>query len=235
MGSNFSQEHFTRRAIDRINASFTLNGTAKADPHPPPRGRGLIRALRESIPAGLQHTVARSVPVQVRDWVVSRETTGGLDWNRIPGFALRSDLYSFVRLNLRGRERLGTLKAGSDLYRRYVEHLTASFNGLRTVVTDKPIVRDILPAQEVFPGARRDILPDFILRWTDEYPATEVHSPGLGLIRATPDKGRTGEHRPNGFALVLGPALKEDSLPPLTHNSEFARFVSHLLGVHRPS
>ena len=233
MGANFSQEHFVRRAMDRINGSFGRNGTAKDDP--PSRQGGLIRALRESFPARLQHMVARAVPVQARDWVVSRETTGGLDWNRVPGFALRSDLYSFVRLNLRGRERLGILKAGSDAYRRYVEHIRASFFSLRTVGTDKPIIRDILPAQEVFQGARRDLLPDFILRWTDEHPATEVHSPGLGLIRATPDKGRTGEHRPDGFALVLGPALKEDRLPPLTHNSEFAGFVAHLLGVRMPS
>jgi predicted AlkP superfamily phosphohydrolase/phosphomutase len=176
--------------------------------------------------------VARSVPVQVRDWVVAREVTGGLDWNRTPGFALRADLFSFVRLNVAGRERLGTLQAGSEPYRRYVEHVRKSFLALRTVGTDRPIIRDIPSAQEVFSGSRQNLLPDFILRWTDEYPATEVRSPELGLIRGTPDSGRTGEHRSNGFALVLGRGARNDGLPPLAHNHDFPRFVSHLLGVH---
>jgi predicted AlkP superfamily phosphohydrolase/phosphomutase len=233
MGSNFSQEHFVRRTMDRINASLGRNGTLNNKP--PSRQGGLIRALRQAVPARLQHRVARAVPVQVRDWVVGREATGGLDWQRVPGFALRSDLYSFVRLNLRGRERLGMLEKGSDAYRRYAEHLTANFLSLRTVETDKSIIRDIVPAQQIFPGVRSELLPDFILRWTDHYPVSAVHSPALGLIQATPDTGRTGEHRPDGFAFILGPALKKGGLPPLSHNSEFPRFVSHLLGVRMPS
>jgi predicted AlkP superfamily phosphohydrolase/phosphomutase len=229
MGPNFSQQHFVRRAMDRINASFRSEGLTRDDS--PARQGGLIRALRESIPASLQHAVARSVPVQVRDWVVAREVTGGLDWSRTPGFALRADLFSFVRLNVAGRERLGTLQAGSETYRRYVEHVRKSFLGLRTVGTDQPIIRDIPVAREVYSGARQDLLPDLILRWTDKYPVTEVRSPELGLIRGAPDSGRTGEHRPGGFALVLGRGLKNEGLPALTHNHDFPRFVSHLLGV----
>jgi hypothetical protein len=230
MGFNFSQEHFVRRAMDRINATFGGNSLVADDQAAPQRG--LIRGLRESIPASLQHAVARSVPVQVRDWVVSREVTGGLDWPRVPGFALRSDLYSFVRLNVKGRERLGMLEPDGDIYRRYVEHVRKSFFSLRTVGTDKPIIGDIVPAPEIFPGPRRHLLPDFILRWTDEYPAGEARSPELGLIRAAPDSGRTGEHRPDGFALLLGRGVNE-GLPPLAHNRDFPSFVSHLLGVRR--
>jgi predicted AlkP superfamily phosphohydrolase/phosphomutase len=191
----------------------------------------VIRALRESIPSSLQHAVARSVPVQVRDWVVEREVTGGLDWTRTPGFALRADLFSFVRLNIAGRERLGTLHKGSDAHRRYVEHVRKSFLGLRTVDADRAIIRDIPRADEIFTGARQHLLPDLILRWTNEYPAHEVRSAELGVIRATPDSGRTGEHRPDGFALVLGRAVKNGGLPPLAHNRGFRRFVSDLLGV----
>lgn len=231
MGHNFSQEHFVRRAMDRINAGEEHCGRFP-DPFPVPQG-GLLRWLRESVPSSLQHAIARSVPVQVRDWVVGREVAGGLDWRRTPGLALRSDLYSFVRLNLTGRERLGCLQQGTDAHRRYVARVTQSFLGLRTADTGAPIVRDVLPAHELFPGARRDLLPDFILRWTDEYPTTEVRSPELGRIRAIPDSGRTGEHRPDGFALVLGRRVAQGGLPPLAHNQDFPRFVSHLLGVRR--
>lgn len=229
MGPNFSQEHFVRRAMDRINASFQQPGAPSEEA--PPKQRGVMRWLREAIPAPLQHAVARGVPVEVRDWVVSREVTGGLDWSRTPGFALRSDLWSFVRLNLRGREREGMLEPGSDAHARYVEHVCERLLELRAEPTGAPIVRDVVHAQEVLPGARRALLPDLILRWTDEYPASRARSERLGTIEAAPDSGRTGEHRPDGFALLLGPRAKRGGLPPLAHNGDFARFAWELLGV----
>jgi predicted AlkP superfamily phosphohydrolase/phosphomutase len=229
MGHNFSQEHVVRRAMDRINATYHHEDVARESP-PAPR-RGLMRTLRESIPAPVQHAVARSVPVQVRDWVVGREVTGGVDWRRTPGIALRSDLFSFVRFNLRGRERDGVLEPGSDEHRRYVDHVTRSFLALRTGDTKAPIVRDVVPAHERLPGARRDLLPDLIVRWTDEYPATTVSSPALGMVVGAPDSGRTGEHRPGGFAVVLGARAAEGGLPPLAHNADFPRFVAHLFDV----
>jgi predicted AlkP superfamily phosphohydrolase/phosphomutase len=135
MGPNFGQDHFVRRAMDRINATERESGTQ----------HGFVRALREGVPARLQHAIARSVPVQVRDWVVSREVTGGLDWRRTPGFALRADLYGFLRLNLRGRERDGILPPDGDDTRRYVDRLMRVFAGLRTEDGDTPILRDVIP------------------------------------------------------------------------------------------
>ena len=76
------------------------------------------------------------------------------------------------------------------------------------------------------------MLPDLILRWSDVHPATRVHSPEIGVIEAMPDSGRTGEHRPDGFALVLGAAQRSGSMPPLRHIQDFPSAVRHLLGVH---
>lgn len=224
MGPNFGQDHFVRRTMDRINAGERVPG----------KQYGIIRALREGVPARVQHAIARSVPVQVRDWVVGREVTGGLDWRRTPGFALRADLYGFVRLNLRGRERDGCLPPTGDETRRYTDRLVRLFTGLRTVEGDTPILRDVVPAHEQLRGARERFLPDFILRWSDAYPATRVRSPELGVIEAMPETGRTGEHRPEGFALVLGAARRNGSIPPLAHNQDFPSAVRHLLGVRAP-
>ncbi|MGH7895929.1 MAG: alkaline phosphatase family protein, partial [Candidatus Binatia bacterium] len=58
MGTNFSQEHFVRRAMDRVNATFHREGSGEDD-RPSPQ-RGVMRALRESIPAPLQHALARA-------------------------------------------------------------------------------------------------------------------------------------------------------------------------------
>lgn len=233
MGRNFSQEHFVRHAMDRINASFRDRpmGGPVTRPRRARREGGVMRLLRESVPPRLQHAIARGVPVELRDWVVSRETTGGLDWDRTPGFALRSDLHSFVRLNVSGREREGLLEEGSDAYNRYVERLTAGFLSLRIDGTNLPVIRDVVPTQRVFPGARQELLPDFILRWTDHPPASRVQSEILGELVVAPDRGRTGEHRPEGFALVVGPGARAGPLPPLAHNRDFPGFVTHLLNL----
>jgi len=247
MGHNFSQEHIVRRTMDRINATFlgepnphTDSTRGANDGHGgPPHAktqRGFIRALRESIPASVQHAVARSVPVSIRDWVVAHEVAGGVDWKKTPGFPLRSDLFSFLRLNIIGREKLGLLEMDSTDYHRYIDHVTHNFLALRSAKTNAPIVRDLLSLHKIFPGSRQDLLPDLLVRWVDsEYPVSEVRSPDLGLIHGAPDSGRTGEHRPDGFALVLGAAIKQGALPPLSHNSHFPHFVSHLLGLSIPS
>ncbi|MCI0417356.1 Gfo/Idh/MocA family oxidoreductase [bacterium] len=198
--------------MDRINAIY-YNETPTSG-NSLPQKRGLIRALRESIPAPVQHAIARSVPVEVRDFVVSREVTGGLDWNRTPGFALRSDLFSFLRLNLSGREPLGILEPGSDAYHRYIEHVTRCFLGLRTNGTNVPIVEDVLLLQQIYPGIRQHLLPDLLLRWSHEYPVTEVSSKSIGVVKGAPDSGRTGEHRPDGFAIVSR-LVREYYLPAL--------------------
>jgi predicted AlkP superfamily phosphohydrolase/phosphomutase len=220
MGPNHGQDHLVRRVLDRFHAG---ERSAAA-----PRG-AFVRALRERVPARLQHAVARAVPVGVRDWVVAREMTGGIDWRRTPAFALRADLHGFLRLNLVGRERRGALAPESTETARYVEHLLAAFAALRTP-DGAPVVRDVVASRERLPGARSRLLPDLILRWADQYPATRVESPTLGTLVAEPELGRTGEHRTRGFAVVRGPGLAA-GLPPLNHNQDFPAFVRHLVGV----
>ena len=171
----------------------------------------------------LQYAVARSVPVSVRDWVVSREVTGGVDWAQTRGIALRSDVHSFVRFNIAGRERDGILVEGSDAHRIYKDWVVKNFLALKEQGTDAPIVKDVLPAHELFPGARCELLPDLIVRWAHRRRATKIYSDQLGEITAEPETGRTGEHRPNGFAVVLDQNGSTDRLPLLSHRSERRR------------
>lgn len=231
MRSNFSQEHFTRRIMDRINAGFMAapdpgSGLTSA---PPKAQSGLIRKLRESIPAKLQYAAARAVPVGVRDWVVDREVTGGVDWSRTRGIALRSDVHSFVRFNIVGRERDGVLVRGTDEHRNYRDWVKRNFLALKECGTHEPIVEDVLQMDEVLHGARRDLMPDLIIRWAHRPRASRIYSDELGELAAEPETGRTGEHRVEGFAVLLQPNGSAEPLPPLSHNTHFPEFVRHLL------
>jgi hypothetical protein len=219
--------------MDRVNARF-MQGAVRSAAAPaaaPGAQGGLIRKLRESVPAGWQYALARAVPVGVRDWVVGREVTGGVDWSGTRGIALRSDVHSFVRFNLRGRERDGILEKGSEEYRSYRDWVIRCFLDLKECGTEEPIVRDVLDADDVLPGERRELMPDLIIRWAHRGRATRIHSPELGEIFAEPETGRTGEHDTHGFALVLRAPGSVDPLPPLRHNTHFPHFVRHLLGV----
>jgi predicted AlkP superfamily phosphohydrolase/phosphomutase len=226
METNRSQGHFVRPVMDRINTTLESGATA---PDAPARRGGLVRMLRVAVPGRLQHAIARRVPIQLLDWVSDRDVTGGMDWRRTPGFALRPDLHGYLRFNLVGREAAGMLEPGGDGHRSYLDRVRRVFLSLETEASKQQIVRDILSIGDVFPGARSRLLPDLVVRWEKLRQATKVRSDSYGAFSAEPDTGRCGEHRARGFAALSGPRRRE-SLPPLAHGRDFPAFVRALLG-----
>jgi predicted AlkP superfamily phosphohydrolase/phosphomutase len=231
MGSNTSQEHFVPRLMDRLNAAVDATSTRATPAGRPPR-RGLVRWLREQVPASAQNAVARAVPVAIRDEVMNRQIAGGRDWLRTPGFALLADLNGYLRLNVRGRERDGLLGAESDAFRRYLVSVKECFAGLRVAGTDEPLTAEVVLAREAFPGARVGRLPDLIVRWSGVRPAARVRSPGLGEIAADLATGRGGNHRPEGFCAVMGTADSRVAAR-VRHIADLAPVVTDLLATTR--
>jgi predicted AlkP superfamily phosphohydrolase/phosphomutase len=226
METNRSQGHFVRPVMDRINAALESG----APPHDAVARRGgLIRMLRVAVPGRLQHAIARAAPIQVLDWVSDRDVTGGIDWRRTAGFALRPDLHGYLRLNVVGREAAGVLEPGTERHRSYVDRVRQGFLSLTLGGSKQPIVRDVLSIGDVFPGARSRLLPDLVVRWEKLRQATQIRSDSYGAFSAEPDTGRCGEHRPPGFAVLLGPR-RHEALPALAHGRDFPVFVRALLG-----
>jgi predicted AlkP superfamily phosphohydrolase/phosphomutase len=202
MQPNMSQEHFVAPTMQRINEVFF------SDSHPgagrPPAQRSIMRWLRNTVPAGLQHAIARSVSTGVRDWVVSHATSSGYDWPRTPGFALLADYNGYLRFNIKGREQQGCMDRKDPRLDRYAAFMEQSFRELQPAGAAESLVNGVVAAQSVFPGDRSHLLPDAIITWNDMAPATTVESPGLGRIVAQLETGRSGNHRHEGFALVSG-------------------------------
>lgn len=223
MGPNTSQEHLVPRIMDRINGGPANGNGGNGTPR-----RGLMRALRETLPAPLQNAIARAVPVATRDAVVDRAVTGGHHWPTTPGLAILADLNGYVRLNLRGREREGMLDPASEAQGLYEDRVHAAFTALRTA-QGAPLVDAVRFARDEFPGTRGRHLPDLIVTWSGAPPAGAATGDGVGTVTGTIATGRTGNHRPEGFCVVLEPAgaAKPEEAPG--HIAELAPMVTRML------
>lgn len=202
MGSNRSQDHFTRPIMDRVNARFASELGENGGARPP---HSLMLTLRERLPARIQHAIGRAVSHRVKDAVVNRAITGGYDWDRTPGLAILSSLPGFIRFNLRGREAHGLLEPGSALQRRYEQCITDTFHAWRYADTGQPLTREVVFTSEACSGARRDCLPDAVVLWEEHDSTTRIESEAFGAIDGPPLTGRGGNHMAEAFAVVLDP------------------------------
>jgi predicted AlkP superfamily phosphohydrolase/phosphomutase len=128
--------------------------------------------------------------------------TAGHDWTRTPALAVLASVSGYLRFNLRGREAAGILEPGSETYGRYLRWLRECFESLRIIETGEPLVKEIVLTSDAFPGERQTYLPDAVISWNG-FPASRVHSELLGTIEARPQRGRSGDHHPDGFAIVV--------------------------------
>lgn len=226
MQANMSQEHFTPKIIDSVNAIYANQNLAL--PGPLPREQlGLMRRLRTTLPPRLQNMIAQCVPTGVRDWVVTHATAGGYDWKHTPGFALLADDNGYLRFNLMGREALGCLQPNSRHHRQYVNLLQDCFYRLQNKSTGSPLVKEIVSTSKAFPGKRSAQLPDLIVTWEAGIPAATVRSSALGTLSAQRDTGRSGNHRHQGFALILD--SQGSGWPPLAGICDLAPAIAQWL------
>jgi predicted AlkP superfamily phosphohydrolase/phosphomutase len=184
-----------------------LHGPAAGSPK-----QGLLRRLGEAMPLPVRRALTNAVPQALKNRIMTRWTTGGVNWERTPAFTLRADLNGYIRLNLRGREPRGMVppEEADALVARIVRGLET----FRDAATGERLIEEIARSSDVFPaGERSDRLPDLIVRWSPSSGATHdaVTSPSLGRIeRATPGRipnGRSGNHAPAGFLIARGPGI----------------------------
>jgi predicted AlkP superfamily phosphohydrolase/phosphomutase len=217
-----AQGHLVRPVMQRINRWFLGTGNGA--------GPGIIGRLREWVPARLQHAVGAAAPDAVRQWVVEQEIVGGKDWSRTPGFALRTDIRTELRLNLQGRERAGILDTQSAAYAAYRELAKQTFLELRDTATNTRLVDEVVDIPKLFPGKRSHALPDLVVTWNQAPSARHVHSPRIGSLEVEPTGARGGDHTDSGFAVVTTPDAGSDTenLPALNTTWDFAAFLSQL-------
>jgi hypothetical protein len=68
-----------------------------------------------------------------------------------------------------------------------------------------------------------------VILWAAQLPAAELRSERLGTMRARHGTGRTGDHRPDGFAVLHGPSQGLEGITPPTRVTDLARLARELL------
>jgi len=224
MESNSSQEHFVPMIMDHVNKQWASSNETGGPPSQAPKQCSPMRWLRENVPLRLQHAIAQAVPVGIRDWVVTTAVTGGHDWPNTPGFPLLADFTGYLRFNIKGREKLGMLEAGSDELSKYTQWLHMCLESIRITESAEPLIEEVYLINQKDTGARSHHLPDVILRWKKVPEVSAVHSDILGSLTTERATGRGGNHRPEGFCIVLGDGLgTEFQKPP--HIADLAPMI----------
>ncbi len=158
-----------------------------------------IRALRDLLPKDFRKALARRLPRALRDRLARRVDTATVDWARTRAYPLPTDLEGLIRLNLQGREPDGTVAPGPEAG-ELLDEIKARLLELVEPESGERVVREVLRVDEVFPGRRRDRLPDLIVLWQEGAPIRAVHHPAIGTVASTSPDPRPGTHGAVGFA-----------------------------------
>lgn len=170
------------------------------------RGRRHLGSLKSRVPASLKSHYHRWGPPSFQQRLAAPTMLPELDWHATTAFALPTDQHGWVRLNIQGRERSGSLPGG------YTNGLLSELEARLTAATTSgaPIVEAVVRSSSGQPGPTP--LPDLVLHWTDAAHREQLAVDGTRVRRPNAAGHRTGQHRGPGFCLWAGPGAPAPSI-----------------------
>jgi predicted AlkP superfamily phosphohydrolase/phosphomutase len=176
---------------------------------PRPTAGSVLRQLRGACPGWIRRAVSRRLPPTVRTSISQRWLASGVDCRRSRAFPLPSDQLGFIRVNVASREPEGSVQVGRE-YDDLCQTIAGSLRRLVAADSGRPVVTDVFHTDQTFPGPGRERLPDLLVRWSDDRPIESVRlADGTVITQPSPDP-RSGNHRPDGFAIVCGAGVSVD-------------------------
>lgn len=152
---------------------------------------------------------------------------------------------SGIRLNLVGREPQGILELGA-VADHFCDKLTSDLLAIVDERTGNALVRRVTRTAKLYDGEYLNHLPDLLVEWNDEVPTgsmivsegvsakVKAKSPKIGIVEGVNEYGRTGEHRPNGLFIAIGPNLQPNRLDREVSILDFAPTLAKILDVDLP-
>ena len=246
MSSFYGAQFLLREILVRLGVTKSLPQQTTSDANES-RFVSTARALWHRLPQFLRASVA-----PLRDWLArsraapADEADLGIDPARSLCFALSNGLgVGGIRLNLAGREPNGTIRPGGEAD-SFIAQLSADLLEIVDERSGGPLVRRVLRTRDLYEGPHLDALPDLLVEWNDE-PATGsscvgggrgarviAHSAKMGRVEQENTYGRTGEHRPEGMFIAVGPHLSTRAMTHPVSILDFAPTFCEFLGVALP-
>ncbi len=211
--------------IDQFNRREAGAGTAER----------LLRQGFGALPRAMQRLVtAFAVPalrrrVAARGLVPCREFVSAEERAGQPYFLEPNNfVYGGIRLNLMGREPRGCVDPND--VDTVIAELTRDLMALVDVDSGRPVVRSVERSNH-----RRydgDTFPDLFVEYWDWVTLQQtVWSPKTGIIHGLYTNWRSGDHRPDGLLLALGPGIATNSAFAAIQIEDLAPSISARLGV----
>ncbi len=200
-----------------------------------------IKKIRRKIPIEWRTSFKKLLPIQMQDKMTAYWRIGGTDWEKTKVFNLLSDLHGYIRINLKGREEKGIVEEGAE-YEQLCEKLINGLKTFRDGKTNEEVIESIDRSMNLFcKGDGFNNLPDIIVKWKIKPAAgyTRIISSEYGELKLPfPGKntdGRSGNHRPDGFLMAVGPNFKmNSSFENKYHIIDLAPTILNLLNIEIP-
>ncbi len=202
----------------------------------------LLGRLKGSLPSGLLQELWGVLPPSARDRLVPLLSGRTRHWPSTRHFALPSDLFGLIRVNLVGREAAGIVAPGTA-YEAVLDEAAEAWCGIRDLDQDRPIVRGVERVDDhAGPDhpARR-WLPDLTLLWSNVQASeiSGVRLPGADPLRWTPGSRlpscRSGNHRGQGWFVAAGADIPADRVLDTEHElMDLPPTLFDWLGVRAP-
>jgi len=245
MGPNYSGSHILNDLLTRMklfnNIPSTANDAAGKEAGKPRAAKAdLVSTVRNMIPKSLRVAVSRALlPRSVNEKLSLRWKTAGISWGHTRAFLIENANEGYIRINLKGREPQGVVEPGKE-YEDLCEDLYQTVKSATNPANGACAAHTVYKTDDIYDGPCRSHMPDIIINWNDDAKVTtELLTEKYGLARsAEPGYALapyyTGNHRPNAFAVALGPEIPRGIILEGTSILDLAPTILTYFGITPP-
>ena len=144
-----------------------------------------------------------------------------------------NDAWAGVRVNLVGREPRGRIRPGAE-YDEYLARLATLLGEWKNGVTGEPVFGTILRTDTVHALPHAAPLPDLLAEWRRDAPIRSITSERIGTVEGRYNGLRSGDHRSDGLAIVVGPGIPRGPLPHPVPTEDLSPTLLAWAGVDWP-
>jgi predicted AlkP superfamily phosphohydrolase/phosphomutase len=165
------------------------------------RAQSLLAATKRRTPDQLKQLYYRSMPTVATHMLARPTMIPVYDWQNTRAFALPTDQYGWIRINLMGRELQGSVSL--DEYNETCQQLEVLLTALANE-DGEPLVESVTRTAASEAAALGNPLPDLVVHWQFAAFASPLKIRDSKVQVEPVSKKSTGQHASEGFCIYRG-------------------------------